>query len=59
MDPNLQFILDSITYLEWPGSSDEKSEASFWKRLELSMPKMKEREKQKSAVQLVDYSSKV
>ena len=59
MDPNLQFILDSITCLEWPGSSDEKSEASFWTRLELSMPKNKQRDEQEYPVPLLDYSSKV
>ena len=59
MDPNLQFILDSITCLEWPGSSDEKSEASFWTRLQLSISKNKQRDEQEYPVQLLDYSSKV
>ena len=39
MDPNLKYILDSITYLKWPGGGNSKAENAFWKRLELSMPK--------------------
>ena len=42
MDKNLKGILDSVTYLEWPGVSCEKKEEKFWKRLTLSLPKKKE-----------------
>ena len=42
MDKNLKGIIDSVTYLEWPGISCEKKEEKFWKRLTLSLPKKKE-----------------
>ena len=42
MDKNLKGIMDSVTYLEWPGVSCEKKEEKFWKRLTLSLPKKKE-----------------
>ena len=42
MDTNLKGIIDSVTYLEWPGISCEKKEEKFWKRLTLSLPKKKE-----------------
>lgn len=32
-----------VTYIEWPKDGDEKKIAKFWKRMELSMPKMKNR----------------
>ncbi|XP_050403178.1 uncharacterized protein LOC126819270 isoform X2 [Patella vulgata] len=41
VDKTLQSILDSITYLEWPGEDSPKKIEKFWKRLEFSMPKKK------------------
>jgi hypothetical protein len=32
-----------VTYIEWPKDGDEKKIAKFWKRIELSMPKIKNR----------------
>ncbi|XP_053394475.1 uncharacterized protein LOC123524762 isoform X3 [Mercenaria mercenaria] len=43
MDPNLKVILDSVTYIEWPKDGNEKKLAKFWKRMELSLPKIKNR----------------
>ena len=42
MDPNLQSILSSVTYLEWPNESDDKKAERFWKRLQLSLPKKRQ-----------------
>ena len=44
MDKNLKGIIDSVTYLEWPGSRSEndKKIEKFWKRLTLSLPKKKD-----------------
>jgi len=39
MDPNLKQIIKSVTYLEYPGTENEKKLSSFWERLELSLPK--------------------
>ena len=41
MDGTMKTILDSITYIEWPGADNEKALRRFWKQLELSMPKKK------------------
>lgn len=38
-DKNLKAILNSVTYIEWPGESDSKKLEKFWKQLKLSMPK--------------------
>ncbi|KAH3734209.1 uncharacterized protein LOC127849532 [Dreissena polymorpha] len=40
MDPNLKSILDSVTYIEWPGDQSKKVD-KFWQRISLSMPKKK------------------
>ncbi|KAH3696185.1 hypothetical protein DPMN_083650 [Dreissena polymorpha] len=40
IDPNLKSILDSVTYIEWPGDQSKKID-KFWQRLNLSMPKKK------------------
>lgn len=57
MDRNLKHILDSVTYLEWPGTDPEypEKEASFWKRLELSMPK--KRTATDELIELVGYDT--
>ena len=39
VDKNLKSILNSVTYLEWPGQENSKKEERFWKTLELSLPK--------------------
>lgn len=41
VDRNLQTILDTVTYIRWPGEQDSKSNDKFWKLLQLSMPKRK------------------
>ena len=41
MDPNLTMILNSVTYLQWPGSEKGKKTQIFWEKLQLSMPKRK------------------
>ncbi|KAH3696182.1 delta and Notch-like epidermal growth factor-related receptor [Dreissena polymorpha] len=40
IDPNLKSILDSVTYIEWPGDQSKKVD-TFWQRINLSMPKLK------------------
>ncbi|XP_052776277.1 uncharacterized protein LOC128214068 isoform X2 [Mya arenaria] len=54
MDPNLRQILDSVTYIEWPHDENttQKKTDKFWKRIELSMPK----KKQKSTASPNEYS---
>ncbi|KAH9489307.1 hypothetical protein Btru_057056 [Bulinus truncatus] len=45
MDANLKTIIDTVTYIKWPGEeepSTSKKVERFWKLLELSMPKKKE-----------------
>lgn len=39
LDKNLKSILNSVTYLEWPGNDNSKKLERFWKKLELSLPK--------------------
>ena len=39
IDTNLKSILNSVTYLEWPGNENSKKTDKFWKKLELSLPK--------------------
>lgn len=39
VDKNLKSILNSVTYLEWPGPENTKKLERFWKKLELSLPK--------------------
>ena len=39
MDKGLRYILDTITYIKWPGTDNSKEESQFWERLRLSMPK--------------------
>lgn len=43
MDKNLKGIIDSVTYIEWPGQGDDisKKKDKFWKQLQLSLPKKK------------------
>ncbi|XP_052777288.1 protein eyes shut homolog [Mya arenaria] len=45
MDPNLRQILASVTYIEWPHdeTATQKKTDKFWKRIELSMPKKKQK----------------
>jgi len=39
VDKNLKSILNSVTYLEWPGFENSRKVERFWKKLELSLPK--------------------
>lgn len=39
MDKNLKSIMNSVTYLEWPGDNNSKQTDRFWKKLQLSLPK--------------------
>ena len=39
MDRNLKGILNSVTYIEWPGEENSKRLERFWKKLQLSLPK--------------------
>ena len=43
MDKNLKGIIDSVTYIEWPGEGEDISRKrdKFWKQLQLSLPKKK------------------
>ena len=41
VDPTLRYIMDGLSYLEWPGKDDPKKEALFWEKLRLCMPKKK------------------
>lgn len=41
VDRNLRTILDTVTYIKWPGNEDAKRTEKFWKLLQLSMPKRK------------------
>lgn len=44
IDRNLQNIMDTVTYITWPGNEESTSSkrlAKFWTLLELSMPKRK------------------
>ena len=53
IDKNLKGIIGSVTYLEWPGAEDSNSSSKkldkFWKRLQLSLPKKKVTDCEKSA----------
>ncbi|XP_067678304.1 uncharacterized protein [Haliotis asinina] len=40
-DRTLASILKSITYIEWPRNGEESKLKAFWRRLELSLPKIK------------------
>ncbi|XP_046361619.2 cell death abnormality protein 1-like [Haliotis rufescens] len=42
-DRTLTSILKSITYIEWPRNGEENKLKTFWRRLELSLPKRKSR----------------
>ena len=50
LDPNLEQIIHSVTYLEWPGNEDSLKIQKFWKKLVLSMPKKKEVEERLKAL---------
>ncbi|CAG2257684.1 unnamed protein product [Mytilus edulis] len=39
MDDTLKHIIQSVTYITWPGETSQRDVKAFWKRLELSMPK--------------------
>ena len=41
MDKNLDVIIKSITYIQWPDNEDKKKVAEFWEKLILAMPKLK------------------
>ena len=40
LDPNLRMLLDSVTYLQWPGeSAKSKGSKHFWKSLQNALDK--------------------
>lgn len=39
MDDTLKYIIQSVTYITWPGENRRKAQGTFWKRLQLAMPK--------------------
>ncbi|XP_063415142.1 uncharacterized protein LOC134697051 [Mytilus trossulus] len=39
MDENLKIIIESVTYIKWPGENNSKALDQFWKQLHLSLPK--------------------
>ncbi|XP_063435647.1 toll-like receptor 13 [Mytilus trossulus] len=39
MDDTLKCIVQSVTYITWPGGTNQRDVGTFWKRLALSMPK--------------------
>ena len=41
MDKNLRIIIDSVTYIKWPGEDNSKLLDQFWQQLQLSLPKKK------------------
>ncbi|XP_060072655.1 uncharacterized protein LOC132552494 [Ylistrum balloti] len=57
MDPNLKQIINSVTYIEYPGKDpSEKKINHFWRKIVLSMPKKRASEqKQKQQRDMVDY----
>lgn len=61
MDKSLKAIISAVTYLEWPMESDCKKIDKFWKRLQLSLPKKKvadiERSFDSYGTSLTDFSS--
>lgn len=61
MDKNLKTIIDTVTYIKWPGDDESVSDkklAKFWKLLELSMPK-KRSDYKRSLSSSESYSSEV
>lgn len=50
LDPNLEQIIKSVTYLEWPEDEDSVKIQKFWKKLVLSMPKKKDVEERRKAM---------
>ncbi len=36
-DENLAYILQTVTYIKWPGEKDKKAVDKFWKDLERSL----------------------
>lgn len=50
LDPNLEQIIHSVTYLEWPGDEESSKIQRFWKKLVLSMPKKKDVEERRKAM---------
>ncbi|VDI71033.1 Hypothetical predicted protein, partial [Mytilus galloprovincialis] len=39
MDDTLKHLIQTVTYITWPGETSQRDVKTFWKRLELSMPK--------------------
>ena len=50
LDPNLEQIMNSVTYLEWPEDEDSVKIQKFWKKLVLSMPKKKDVEERRKTM---------
>lgn len=40
LDPNLRYILSSVTYVTWPKSGDQADIDAFWKSLKQSLPEL-------------------
>lgn len=63
LDPNLKGLCDTITYITWPDSDNEKKEEKFWTLLRVAMPKKHQRSpsgKENSAYkqdELTDFTS--
>lgn len=58
MDPTLKSVLNSVTYLEWPGEDVEKKKFDhFWNKLSLSLPKKKVHESPSLDTQLSTTAS--
>ena len=58
MDKNLDHIIKTITYLEWPGhDASTREKKRFWEKLVLSMPKLRPLQEQiKKQLCICDFS---
>lgn len=45
MDDTLKCIVQSVTYITWPGGTNQRAVDTFWKRLALSMPKKSKKDR--------------
>ncbi|CAC5420261.1 unnamed protein product [Mytilus coruscus] len=45
MDDTLKCIVQSVTYITWPKGTNQRAADSFWKRLELAMPKKSKKDR--------------
>ncbi|KAK2154851.1 hypothetical protein LSH36_256g06060 [Paralvinella palmiformis] len=42
VDKLLEYLLNTVTYIQWPGTEGEQAERRFWGQLRLAMPKVRE-----------------